>query len=291
MLRFMPHVLRCRQSFGTCPESVTQRWCLAAEVEVGARSERANWAPAARGTALLVFARSPHADARRKLRGAGAGAGASAAAALLTHTLDVARTVGATVVLAGDTDVHQRAPAEVTVQPQQGAGFGARFRNAVASVFAAGFERVVAIGADVPGLTADLLEDAIARLERGDARTVVLGPSRDGGYYLVGLNRFDERVFTGIPWHTSNVFACTRRALADCGIELLRCLTDADDAGSLRVALRDMGGAPPSVRRLLGRVASMLVSRAVVASRPSRSLQPVSSQPLILRGPPVTAAR
>jgi glycosyltransferase A (GT-A) superfamily protein (DUF2064 family) len=99
----------------------------------------------ARGTALLVFARSPRADARRKLRAAGPAAAAGVTEALLAHTLGVAEAAGRTTVLVADADAARWAPAGMATLAQRGAGFGQRFRNAVADAFAAGFDRVIAV--------------------------------------------------------------------------------------------------------------------------------------------------
>ncbi len=238
-----------------------------------------------RGTAVLIFARSPLIDARRKWLAA-AGAGVSATAVLLAHTLAVARDAGQEVVLVTDREMTALAPPGVRTVPQRGAGFGARFRNAVADAFAAGFARVVVIGADVPGLTAGVLRDAVARLESGDNRSVVIGPSRDGGYYLIGFNQFDARAFEGIPWHTRAVLARTRHALGGKRLSYLAPLTDADDAGSLRRALAEVGDSVRGLRRALGRVLAALVNPPVRGA--TRAAAPRWTIALVpaRRGPP-----
>ena len=70
--------------------------------------------------------------------------------------------------------------------PQEGEGLGDRLANAFDTLFSHGFQRVSIIGADSPTLPAAYLAEAFATLRGTD---VVLGPTLDGGYYLVGLNR------------------------------------------------------------------------------------------------------
>ena len=83
------------------------------------------------------------------------------------------------------------------------------------------------IGADAPDLTGALLQDAAAALETSDA---VIGPAADGGYWLLGLSRAQEFLFTDMPWSTETVCAETRRRLASAGIVpvLLPILCDCD---------------------------------------------------------------
>jgi hypothetical protein len=97
--------------------------------------------------------------------------------------------------------------------------------------FDRGARRVVLVGTDIPGLDTAHLETAFDRLRRHD---LVIGPSRDGGYWLVGLSRL-ENIFEGIVWSTATVLEDTlilarSRGLA---ISLLDPLNDLDDADDL----------------------------------------------------------
>ena len=83
---------------------------------------------------------------------------------------------------------------------------GARMADAFRRAFAAGASRVVIIGSDCPGLTGQLIDDAFAELEHAD---FVLGPTLDGGYYLLGMTAYDPSVFDGIVWSTDSVCAAT----------------------------------------------------------------------------------
>lgn len=75
-------------------------------------------------------------------------------------------------------------------------------------LFAAGYLRVILIGSDLPTLPADSLRDAASALRR--QADVILGPTEDGGYYLVGLMRPTDAVFSSISWGTPDVFAQTK---------------------------------------------------------------------------------
>jgi len=90
------------------------------------------------------------------------------------------------------------------VAPQQGADLGLRMRQYFDEAFVAGAERVVLIGSDSPQLTAETVESAFTLLADQD---VVLGPSDDGGYYLVGARNDTPPIFTEIDWSTPQVYA------------------------------------------------------------------------------------
>jgi uncharacterized protein len=89
---------------------------------------------------------------------------------------------------------------------QEGEGLGMRMKRAIARGFDEGFEKVVIIGSDCPEITPEILEMAFQILDSKDA---VIGPSEDGGYYLLGLNKFIPQVFLGIDWSTSGVLEQT----------------------------------------------------------------------------------
>lgn len=118
----------------------------------------------------------------------------------------------------------------------QGPGdLGARLAAAFAREFADGASAVLAIGGDCPGLDAAILRQAARALGRTD---VVLGPARDGGYYLIGLKRSCARLFTGIAWSTPTVLTQTRARIRATGLTVTELpeLEDVDDAAAWRRA-------------------------------------------------------
>ncbi len=112
----------------------------------------------------------------------------------------------------------------------QGAGdLGERLTRVIDNGFRDGADAVIVIGTDCPALTSATLNDAFALLEQAD---VVIGPARDGGYYLIGLGAPHAGLFAGIPWSTPEVLAMTidaaqRGALR---VRLLSPLADVDTA-------------------------------------------------------------
>jgi rSAM/selenodomain-associated transferase 1 len=94
---------------------------------------------------------------------------------------------------------------ECIFMPQHGENLGERMKDAFIRCFLEGFRYVVVIGSDSPDLPARIIEMAFLALEDHDA---VIGPSADGGYYLIGFRResFNPHVFGGLIWGSETVF-------------------------------------------------------------------------------------
>lgn len=90
-----------------------------------------------------------------------------------------------------------------------------------------GAERVVVVGTDCPAITSRLVNHAFRALGHAD---LVLGPSMDGGYYLIGLRAPRPELFREIPWSTNLVLDATLRRAREigCDYRLLRRLRDVD---------------------------------------------------------------
>jgi rSAM/selenodomain-associated transferase 1 len=97
-------------------------------------------------------------------------------------------------------------PGSVRLVPQSGADLGERLTNAFEWSHAQGHSRTIIVGTDMPTLGSDVLSDAFEALERAE---VVLGPSTDGGYYLVGLNEPRPELFEDVGWSTPEVLEQT----------------------------------------------------------------------------------
>lgn len=93
---------------------------------------------------------------------------------------------------------------------QSGNDLGQRMQHAFDTLFAMGYERVLIIGSDCPGITTTLLEQSFQTLRTNNA---VIGPSYDGGYYLLGLTQPVPGIFEGKQWSTSTVYAETLKDL------------------------------------------------------------------------------
>ncbi len=119
--------------------------------------------------------------------------------------------------------------------PQRGATLGERLANAGAELLRQGFTSVCLINSDSPTLPRQILVTALSYLEPEGDR-VVLGPSQDGGYYLVGLKQPHPSLFDRIAWSTADVLAQTieRAREIDLPVELLPPWYDVDDAATLQ---------------------------------------------------------
>jgi len=129
---------------------------------------------------------------------------------------------------------HSRFPA-IDLIPAWFSNFGTCLLHAIEQMFARGHSAAVVLNADSPTLPTALLNDTAAMLARPGDRAV-LGPSSDGGYYLLGLKAAHRRLFEDIAWSTERVAAQTRERAQDIGLELhvLPEWYDVDDAVSLR---------------------------------------------------------
>ena len=111
--------------------------------------------------------------------------------------------------------------------PQKGNHLGERMKNAINDTFTEGFDKAILIGTDIPDLNSDIINDAVIGLNEYPA---VIGPSMDGGYYLIGFNPsgFLPDVFNNMPWGTNEVFSKTTNYFAERNIRI-RILTECRD--------------------------------------------------------------
>ena len=92
--------------------------------------------------------------------------------------------------------------------PQTDQDLGQRMKNTFLQTFSEGFKSVIVIGSDSPDLPKEYLELAFTALDKSD---VVIGPSSDGGYYLIGftMDSFLPETFDQINWSSNTVFEWT----------------------------------------------------------------------------------
>jgi hypothetical protein len=124
---------------------------------------------------------------------------------------------------------------------QHGETLGERLINAAAELLSDKFESVCLINSDSPTLPGEILRTAASLLAQEGDR-VVLGPSQDGGYYLIGLKRPHRYLFERIAWSTADVLAHTveRAAEIDLPVDLLPTWYDVDDAATLRLLCQEL---------------------------------------------------
>lgn len=170
--------------------------------------------------ALMVFAKLPRAgDVKTRL---GETLGMENAAAVYEefarHAFALAAELereGVTVYVFHAPGVDGRAFASWVGRPfqfveQEGTSLGDRMRNAFHRTFVEGSKATVIIGTDVPELDRPTIDAAFSRLAVAD---IVIGPSTDGGYYLLAMKPPVKDIFTGIPWSSSRVFRETESRL------------------------------------------------------------------------------
>ncbi|MGK0290584.1 MAG: rSAM/selenodomain-associated transferase 1 [bacterium] len=115
-----------------------------------------------------------------------------------------------------------------TKYTQQAEGdLGNRMSHAFQKSFQDGFQKAIIIGTDCPEITEDILEQASQQLDKTD---LVLGPTTDGGYYLIGLRKHYSELFQNIPWSTEQVFDLTIQTAKQthCSYSTLPKLNDID---------------------------------------------------------------
>jgi len=125
-------------------------------------------------------------------------------------------------------------PEGALLLPQRGDSFGERLLYSAEDLFACGFSAVCLIDSDSPTVpTSEFIAAATILLHPGER--VVLGPSQDGGYYLIGLQAATGRLFEDITWSTASVTRETleRAAEIDLPVEMLQLWYDVDDDDSL----------------------------------------------------------
>jgi len=120
-----------------------------------------------------------------------------------------------------------------TPEAQQGGDLGERMSRAFASAFAAGARRAAIVGSDVPACGREHVMEAFRSL---DDHEVVLGPTHDGGYYLIALDRPRPALFQSIPWSTPSVLPATaeRAGVLGLSVRMLDPLRDIDTVGDLK---------------------------------------------------------
>lgn len=128
---------------------------------------------------------------------------------LLNHTQDIVTPVNADkFVFYSDaiTIDDQWNTSSFNKKLQKGSDLGERMANAFEEVFSLGYQSVCIIGSDCYELHSEIIENAFLKLEKFDC---VIGPTFDGGYYLLGMNTWQETLFQYKTWSTESVYSET----------------------------------------------------------------------------------
>ena len=188
-------------------------------------------------TALVIFVRNPISGQvkTRLAKDIGDDKALAIYLRLLQHTLEITRKLSFRkfVYYADEvSDYDLWSVPGYTKRQQRGKDLGEKKSNSFKDLYDQGFKRIIIIGSDCLQLQTKTLEEAVSLL---DSNAAVLGPARDGGYYLLGLNKLYPDLFVNKPWSTDQVFAKTIDNFINQGISyaLLEELSDIDDATDL----------------------------------------------------------
>ena len=185
---------------------------------------------------LLIFTRNPELGKvkSRLAKGIGKENALTIYKKLLQHTREVVtqvdcdRWVGYSVSIR-DNDMW--ATRDFKKFKQEGDDLGDRMKHAFKAAFAAGHKKVIIVGSDLYDLRARHIEEAFAAL---DTQETVIGPAKDGGYYLLGMKSLIPEVFSNKEWGTETVYEATLSNLSKEKLHTLEELNDIDFAEDLK---------------------------------------------------------
>lgn len=201
--------------------------------------------PAKSDQLLLIFAKNPDlGKAKTRLaRTVGDEAALRIYKALLAHTQSLVQEVAVDrAVFYADRlgDEGDGWPnGQFLREVQSGTDLGQRMLKAFQWGFEAGYQKIAIIGTDCFQLNAEILQQAFDRL---DDHKAVVGPAKDGGYYLLGITQLWEELFQNKNWSTDEVMPATLQDLAAAGatVHQLPTLSDVDIEADLPNELRDL---------------------------------------------------
>ncbi|MEM6718594.1 MAG: TIGR04282 family arsenosugar biosynthesis glycosyltransferase [Bacteroidota bacterium] len=186
-------------------------------------------------TLLMTFTRNPELGKvkTRLAQGIGEKAALEVYIKLLEHTETVLQQIETDKCVWYSVAVHKNDLWDDAIyqkKAQFGNDLGERMRNAFKDAFDNHYEKVIIIGSDLYDLQPKHINEAIAALDTND---IVLGPAKDGGYYLLGMKTLQEEAFLPKDWGKENVLHDTLNDLNTGKIYLLEALNDIDYAEDL----------------------------------------------------------
>ncbi|MCG8386018.1 MAG: TIGR04282 family arsenosugar biosynthesis glycosyltransferase [Cytophagales bacterium] len=154
---------------------------------------------------------------------------------LINHTQNVVKAVDADVAVyySDYVDTEDNWNNAYIKKRQHGKDLGEKMFNAISAGLNMGYASVCLVGTDIYELTPGIIDGAFDKLNKSD---VVIGPARDGGYYLIGMTRPDAKVFDISAWSTSSVLEETLLRVQEQGLgcAMLEALGDIDTEEDLQ---------------------------------------------------------
>ncbi|QTE22124.1 TIGR04282 family arsenosugar biosynthesis glycosyltransferase [Polaribacter cellanae] len=221
-------------------------------------------------TAILIFANSAEKEAERK-----SFLSSEVFSALNNQTLKTVEKSGIEHFLFSEKE-------------QIGNNFGERFSNAIETLFNRGFDTIITIGNDTPHLKVRHLLETETNLSSKD---LVLGPSKDGGFYLMGIKKehFNKKTFLKLPWQTSRLQKCIATISKSKNLEItfLEILNDIDQLEDIQLIINSFKKLSASILHLLKRCINPLKSFVFA---PFFNIKKVFYSPNFNKGSPVIFA-
>lgn len=170
-----------------------------------------------------------------------------------------------------------------TGDEQRGATFGEKLANATEDIFQQGYNKLITIGNDCLSLTAD---DLLLANEELSTNELVLGPTPEGGVYLIGLNKaaYERKQFLELRWESSYLFHDFCTTISTDAVAILATKADANTAEALNKAIQQLPVTNYLVRRL-GQLLYIPTCRSVLHEEAGFFSNLTTSQ-IYFRGPP-----
>lgn len=185
---------------------------------------------------LLIFTRNPEfgKTKTRLAKGVGDQSALKIYKFLLNHTAEVTTNLEVAKEVWYSEDIWEEDSWDNDVfakKLQQGESLGERMQYAFEEGFKNGFEKIIIIGSDLYDLKTEDLLEAFRKLDNSN---YVIGPAKDGGYYLFGMKKPFYKIFKNKSWGTSIVFSQTMEDLKDKEVILLETRNDIDTLEDLK---------------------------------------------------------
>ena len=180
--------------------------------------------------ALIIFARNPELGKckTRLAKVIGNEAALEIYKYLLNHTAEISEKIKADKFVFYSDDIKKEDLWNKDIfrkKLQYGTDLGTRMENAFTELFQLNYEKVIIIGSDLLDLNTKHVDDAFQLLETNE---LVIGPAKDGGYYLLGMKTLHLNVFKNKDWGTSTVFKETIKDIQNSNYALMEELNDID---------------------------------------------------------------
>ncbi len=179
---------------------------------------------------LLIFTRNPELGKCKTRLAAAVGdqAALDIYNFLLNHTVQITKNLTTDKIVYYSEEIWKNDIWDINTfdkKLQKGLDLGERMSNAFKNGFEKGYQKIIIIGSDMYDLSQEDIENAFLKLSDND---YVIGPAEDGGYYLLGMTKWNENLFENKEWGTQTVLNDTLNTLKNEKKQLLETKNDVD---------------------------------------------------------------